>query len=136
MADPPSEAGAVKLTVAWASLALAVPMVGGPGTVWMSVMEYGASNPVLAPEMVVMGVALPLAPGAYSVIELFSSLVTTRSPEPSRAMPAGWASPVLAPEMVVVGVASPLAPGAYSVIAVVLVTNRSPGASKTMPTGA
>lgn len=29
---PPSDAGAVKVTLAWASPAVAVPMVGAPGT--------------------------------------------------------------------------------------------------------
>ena len=33
MADPPFEAGAVKVTVAWEFPAVAVPITGAPGTV-------------------------------------------------------------------------------------------------------
>ena len=39
MAAPPSKAGAEKLTLAWASPAVAVPMVGAPGTTAFTVKE-------------------------------------------------------------------------------------------------
>ena len=41
----------------------------------------GLFSPVLAPEIVAVGVAFPLAPGAYSVTELPSLLATNVVPE-------------------------------------------------------
>ena len=50
MALPPSEAGAVQVTVALASPAVAVPMVGAPGTVAAAVgvteLEAAEAAPV------------------------------------------------------------------------------------------
>jgi hypothetical protein len=40
----------------------------------------GALSPVLAPEMLAVGVAFPLAPGAYSVTELAPVLATNVVP--------------------------------------------------------
>ena len=52
MADPPLEAGAVKVTVACALPAVAVPMVGAPGTVQgVTELEGALGEPV--PETVV-----------------------------------------------------------------------------------
>ena len=47
MALPPSDAGGVKLTVAWALPAVAVPIVGAPGTV--AVTPVGAPCAVTTP---------------------------------------------------------------------------------------
>ena len=48
MALPPSLAGALKVTVAWASPAVAVPIVGAPGTVF-GVTLFDAADGKLSP---------------------------------------------------------------------------------------
>ena len=48
MADPPFEAGAVKLTVAWALPPVAAEAVGAPGTVY-GVAEFDAAEAALVP---------------------------------------------------------------------------------------
>src|ERR1700734_2887787 len=78
------------------------------------IMPLGPDSPVLDPAIVAIGVASPVAPAAYSVIESLL-LATNRSPEPSSATEVGVLSPVFEPERVVLGVAFPDAPGAYSV---------------------
>jgi hypothetical protein len=52
MAAPPLEAGAVKETVAWPLPAVAVPMVGAPGTV-AGVMLLDAAEAAPAPMLLV-----------------------------------------------------------------------------------
>jgi hypothetical protein len=52
MAEPPLEAGAVKVTVACALPAVAVPMVGAPGTV-AGVTLFEAAEAALVPTALV-----------------------------------------------------------------------------------
>ena len=49
MADPPSEPGAEKLTLTWVSPAVAVPMVGAPGT--QGEVVKLASEPLVVPTL-------------------------------------------------------------------------------------
>jgi hypothetical protein len=52
MAEPPLEAGAVKVTVAWVLPPVAVPMVGAPGTV-AGVTLFEAAEAALVPTALV-----------------------------------------------------------------------------------
>ena len=63
MAEPPLEAGAVKVAVAWALPAVAVPMIGAPGTV-AGVTLFDAAEagpvPIILVALTVKVYALPL----------------------------------------------------------------------------
>ncbi len=78
------------------------------------VIPVGALSPVLLPEMVLIGAVFPVAPEAYSVMELLFSLATQILPDESTFRAMGASSAVLVPEIVLIGATSPDEPEAYS----------------------
>src|SRR4051794_21574013 len=81
---------------------------------WPTAIELGWSSAVLGPDTVAIGVALPSALAAYSVIESFPALLTNSRPLELIATPDGAASPVSGPVIVAIGASLPAAPWAYS----------------------
>src|SRR5438132_357020 len=69
-------------------------------------------RPVLLPMIVRVGVALPSAPAANTVMLPPQGLATYSSPAASSPKPAGQPRPVLLPEIVRIGATSPVAPAA------------------------
>src|SRR5665213_3666556 len=61
MGDPPSDAGGLKATPAWALPAVAVPMVGAPGTAAVFVSVKVTTGSPRAEAVTVKAPAIPLA---------------------------------------------------------------------------
>src|SRR5947207_8353778 len=73
-------------------------------------MPAGMFRDVDGPATMAIGLASPVAPGAYSVSELLPAFATHTAPELVTVDAVGPYSPVSGPEMVAIGLASPLAP--------------------------
>jgi hypothetical protein len=64
---------------------------------------------VLEPDIVIVGMTLPFAPAAKTVIEFVAKLATCKALLASSVRLTGWLRPVIAPVMFLIGEAFPCA---------------------------
>src|SRR5665213_4020058 len=88
MGDPPSDAGGLKATPAWALPAVAVPMVGAPGTAAVFVSVKVTTGSPRAEAVTVKAPAIPLAVITGLVATPVEPVLTVAVANPLKSAPA------------------------------------------------